>query len=122
MDWKGFFDEITQPFLDLEVAQKCISQKNIEKHNNKNVLIFNFHGLSKWHDQRIKSLYLIQLIENPILWIPNFHFPNLRCCKVFWYFDITSYIGIFRCILILIQNCYLEKRPQKVNKQNIRDS
>ena len=46
--------------------------------------------------------YLVQLIENPILCIPNFNFPNLRCCKVvlsyqynelywhFWvYFDIN---------------------------------
>ena len=47
--------------------------------------------------------YLVQLIKHPILQIPNFNFPNLRCCKVvlsFWY--ITSYIGIFGCILILI--------------------
>ena len=27
--------------------------------------------------------YLVQLIEHPILRIPNFNFPNLRCCKVF---------------------------------------
>ena len=36
--------------------------------------------------------YLIQLIEHPILGIPNFNIPNLRCWKV-----LTSYIGIFKC-------------------------
>ena len=29
---------------------------------------------------------LVQLIEQPILRIPNFNFPNLRCCKVFLFF------------------------------------
>ena len=29
---------------------------------------------------------LIQFIKNPILQIPNFNFPNLRCCKVFFLF------------------------------------
>ena len=28
------------------------------------------------------TIYLFQLIEHPILRIPNFNFPNLRCCKV----------------------------------------
>ena len=31
----------------------------------------------------IKGNYLVQLIKNPILRIPNFNFPNLRCCNVF---------------------------------------
>ena len=30
--------------------------------------------------------YLVQLIEHPILRIPNFNFPNLRRCKVFFSF------------------------------------
>ena len=30
--------------------------------------------------------YLVQLIEHPILRIPNFTFPNLRCCKVVFSF------------------------------------
>ena len=30
--------------------------------------------------------YLVHLIEHPILWILNFNFPNLRCCKVFFSF------------------------------------
>ena len=36
----------------------------------------------------------VQLIEQPILRIPNFNFPNLRCCKVFLFlfFFIKSYI------------------------------
>ena len=32
---------------------------------------------------RYSDKYLVQLIEQPILQIPNFNFPNLRCCKVF---------------------------------------
>ena len=51
----------------------------------------------------VRSYYLVQFIEHPILRIQNFNFPNLRRCKVFFFlFNITSYIGIFRCILILI--------------------
>ena len=48
---------------------------------------------------QVKDYYLSQLIEQPILRITNFNFPNLRCVK--------SYIGIFWCILVLIQNFYL---------------
>ena len=33
-----------------------------------------------------KIFYLVQLIEHPILRIPNFNFPNLRCCKVVFSF------------------------------------
>ena len=40
------------------------------------------------------DIYLIQLIEHPILQIPNFNLPNLRCCKVFFLFNIKSYTGI----------------------------
>ena len=32
-----------------------------------------------------KIFYLVQLIEHPILRIPNFNFPNVRCCKVFFF-------------------------------------
>ena len=33
----------------------------------------------------------------------EFNFPNLRCCKVFFFlFNIKSCFGIFGCILILI--------------------
>ena len=42
--------------------------------------------------------------------------PIQVAAKCFFLINITSYIGIFGCILILIQNFYLE------NKQNIRDS
>ena len=31
---------------------------------------------------KVRIIYLVQLIEHPILQIPNFDFPNLRCCKV----------------------------------------
>ena len=34
----------------------------------------------------ICNVCLVQLIEHPILQIPNFNFPNLRCCKVFFSF------------------------------------
>ena len=47
-------------------------------------------------------IYLVQLIEQPILRIPNVNFPNLRCCKCFYLFNIKSYIGIFGCIVISI--------------------
>ena len=45
-----------------------------------------------------RTYHLVQLIEHPILRIPNFNFPNL--CNVlqsvfFFLFNITSYIGIF---------------------------
>ena len=42
--------------------------------------------------------------EQPILRIPNFNFPNLRCCEMFFFFhfNIKSHIGIFGYILILI--------------------
>ena len=41
-----------------------------------------------------KVVYRVQLIEHPILRIPNLNFPNLRCV-FFFVFYITSYIGIF---------------------------
>ena len=56
--------------------------------------------------------YLVQLNDHPILRIPNFNFPNLRCCKVFFsffLFIITIYIGI----LCLFWYCYLEKILKK---------
>ena len=36
------------------------------------------------------NLHLVQLIEHPILRIPNFNFPNLRCCKFFFLFNIPN--------------------------------
>ena len=39
-----------------------------------------------------KDMYLVQLIKQPILGIPNINLPNLRCCKVFlsfWYEEYT---------------------------------
>ena len=44
------------------------------------------------------SVFLIQLIERPILQILNFNFPNLTCFS--FLIDITSYISIFVCIFI----------------------
>ena len=45
--------------------------------------------------------YLLQLIEQQILLIPNFNFPNLRCCKVFFfcvckelYWHFLMYFGL----------------------------
>ena len=35
-----------------------------------------------------KSFKLISKYTPKILWIPNFNFPNLRCCKVFFFFFI----------------------------------
>jgi hypothetical protein len=42
-----------------------------------------------------KDLYLVQLIEQPILRIPNFNFPNLRCCKAFLFFCVQRVISTF---------------------------
>ena len=49
-----------------------------------------------------QKIYLVQLIDNSIFMNPKFQFPNLRCCKVFFLFNIASYIGIFGCFLISI--------------------
>ena len=69
------------------------------------------------------DMYLVQLIEHPILRIPNFNFPNLRCCKLFFLFNIKSYIGIFGYTYLDINLKVLSgKNNQKVNKQKIRDS
>ena len=40
--------------------------------------------------RKCRSLYLVQLIEHPLLRIPNFNCPNLRCYKVFFLFNISS--------------------------------
>ena len=50
-----------------------------------------------------KYTYLIHLIKYPILQIPNFNFPNLRCWKVFFFLSIImSHIGIFDINLKLL--------------------
>ena len=43
----------------------------------------------------------------------EFQFPQFKVLQSVFLFNITSYIGIFDCILILIQNFYLEKRLKK---------
>jgi len=48
--------------------------------------------------QFLFMVYLVQLIE-PILRI-----PNLRCCKVFYCFNITRYIGIFGFIVQVLNH------------------
>ena len=42
--------------------------------------------LSRSPSVKIQIMHLLQLIKHPILRIPNFNFPNLRCCKVFFSF------------------------------------
>ena len=64
---------------------------------------------------RNREQYLVQLIKHSILLNPNFNFPNSRCCKLFFLFNITSYIVIFGCILIDIN---LKLLPGK-NTQNV---
>jgi hypothetical protein len=50
-----------------------------------------------------KVYYHIQLIEQPILQILNVNFPNLRCCKVFLFFQRSVILAFFDvCILALI--------------------
>ena len=44
-------------------------------------------------------IYLVQLIEQPILRILNFNFPNLRCCKsVFNLFNKGGFFQKVRCV------------------------
>ena len=50
---------------------------------------------SNFHES-FQVLFLVQLIEQPILRIPNFNFLDSSCCKVFLFiFCGKSYIGIF---------------------------
>ena len=72
--------------------------------------------------KRKSVYYLVQLIKHPILRIPNFNFPNLRCCKVFFFlFNIKIYWHIWVYFDINLKLLY-GKNTEKVNKQKIRDS
>ena len=63
--------------------------------------------------------YLIQFIEHPILWIPNFNFPNLRCFKVFFSFQYNElywhFWGYFDINLKLVHiwKKYSKSKPSK---------
>ena len=77
-----------------------------------------------WQSQNLNHIeYLVQLMKQPILVIPNLNFLNLSYCKVFFYvFNVKSCIRIFWCIVIYIYiNLKLlpGKNTQKVNKQKI---
>ena len=79
-----------------------------------------------WNESAIKinlnqNYFLVQLIVHPILWIPNFNFPNLKCCKVFFLFNITRYWHFWVYFDINIK-LLSGKNTQKVNKKNIQDS
>ena len=66
---KGFPFFFLYPFiLKYELHKQCLTYFNIQA-----MWLFNV-------------VYLVQLIEQPILRIPNSTFPNFRCCKVFSFF------------------------------------
>ena len=70
------------------------------------VLLKNFH-----------VVYLVHLIEQPILRIPNFNCLNLRCCKVFlsfWYKELHWHFLVYCDINLNLLPC---NNTQKVNKQ-----
>ena len=73
-----------------------------------------------WFD--VTNKYLVQLIKHQILRIPDFNFPNLRCCKVFFFlFNITSNVGIFWVYFDINLKLLSGKNTNKVSKQNIQD-
>jgi len=91
---------LAMPFFQKNKTQKLIATTppQINKNKTKSILI-----ITKVKLVGFILLHLVQLIEHPIFQIPNFIFPNLRCCKVcVFLFNVTSYIGIFGCILMLI--------------------
>ena len=65
-------------------------------------------------NDKIHNYYLVQLIKQPILRIPNSTIsPVEGVAKCFYLFSVNSYIGIFGCIVS-------GKNTQKVNTQKIR--
>ena len=84
-----------------------------------------------------QMVYLVQLIEQPILRIPIFNFPNLRCCKVFlffvckeicWYFLMyfglnlkllsCQYQSTLTCLIVLLLNKRAHPKGQLISKGN----
>ena len=52
--------------------------------------------------------------QTPNFTNPEFQFPQFKVLQsVFFLLNIMSYTGIFGCILILIQNFYMEKTLKK---------
>ena len=136
MHWTSFcpIQDVTKKIINLwnrfwktKFSTKCHIQNFIKSAHSTNQMVSQIRN---WEFMNMLYIFwfssldecLVQLIEHPILWIPNFNFPNLRCRKVcvcvlynelywhFWvYFDIN---------LKLLSG----KNTQKVNKQNIRVS
>ena len=59
------------------------------------------------------------LVEQPILRIPNFNFPNLKCCKVVFYFQYNEIYWHFWVYCDIDLKLLLGKNTQKVNKQKL---
>jgi hypothetical protein len=77
---------ILQCILDsrIDVGQEINIGLGKSSRKNKRRALNNRGAWKIW--QKFEVHYLVQLIEHPILRIPNFNFPNLRCCKVFFSF------------------------------------
>ena len=75
-------------------------------------------------ENMLSHLYLVQLIKQPILRIPNFNFPNLRCCKVFWSFwykeSYMPFVGVlWYCDLVKhSKSKYAKNSLQKFGTRN----
>ena len=87
------------------------------------LLIFGDRAASNalTHTLLFDIFYLVQLIEHPILRIPNFNFPNLRCCKMVFSFLYNELYWHFWVYFDINLKLLSGKNTQKVNKQNIRD-
>ena len=78
---EAFKEEI----MDMAREQKAANELEDCYFSDDEELVVNTHkrdDLGTVHILRKHLYYLVQLIEHPILRIPNFNFPNLRCCKV----------------------------------------
>ena len=66
-----------------------------------------FPKFQKYFDQLVSC----SAHQTPNIPNPEFQFPQFKVLQSvgLFLFNIASYIGIFGCILILIQNFYLEK-------------
>ena len=81
-------------------------------------------GYYLWHvclEENLTVYHLVQHIKHPILRIPNFNFPNLRFCKVFFSFQYNQSYWYFLMYFDINLKILSGKNSQIVNKQNIRD-
>ena len=69
------------------------------------------------HENSISSVFISRSAHRtPNFTDPEFQFPEFKVLQsgfLNFFFNIKSYIGIFGCIVILIQNFYLVKILKK---------